>query len=130
MNINAGDSLLRSIETTTTTDGNGINYGATIDLKAAALSLEGRIKCRFWVSEAFAAAANTATLLVCSGAATAPTAVVERSEAKAHSAMGIGAYLEVILPTHALDRYVRLAISNSALSATGAGMGDIIPIAS
>jgi hypothetical protein len=129
MNVESGDSDLRSIKTTTAVAANGINYGVTIDLKAGNLVLDGRLKCRFVVTTAWASAGNTAELRVFSDATTTPTTLVASSPTKLHSAMTIGAQLTIVLPKGALThRYVRLGINNSALSATGAGIGDIMPI--
>jgi len=128
MNIKLGDSLLRSIKVTTTVKGNGNNYGDTIDLEASGLALAGRIKARFYCTEDFASSANTATLRVYSGSSTAPTAIIAESLDRTHSSLDAGVWIEIVLDTHDLDRYVRLGIVNSSASATGKGWGDINPI--
>ena len=132
MNVNSGDALLQSIKAATTVNAIGINYGDDIDLKAAGLVLEGRLKARFIVDTTFTSTADTAILKVFSGASAAPTTVVTESLPVAHSLMVSGKIIEVVIEkSHALSQYVRLGIVNTAAAAAGTALyGDLVPIKS
>lgn len=131
MNVNSGDALLQSIKAATVVKTTGIMYGDDIDLKAAGLSLEGRLKARFIVDTTFTTSAETSTLKVFSAATAAPTVVVAAGLPVAHSLMVSGKILEVDIPGKALLQYVRLGIVNSNTAAAGTALfGDLVPIKS
>ena len=129
MNVNSGDALLTSIWDTDDVKTDGTVYGADLDLGAADRVLEGRLKVRFHASEAFTGSGNLEIALY-SGASASPTTKIRTVWVGLKTAMTLGKTVDVVLGTHELDRYVRIGVINSGASTTGAGKGDLVPIAS
>lgn len=124
---NKRDSLLQSIKTSTTVTANGVNYGDDIDLEATGIDiLNKKLEAVFRPTTAFAA--GNFTIQVYSGDSASPTTLVAQGVLTDRLALGVNTPVRVPIPANALGRYTRIAVNNAAISATGAGTGELVVV--
>lgn len=119
------DQLLRSIESDDTgIRANGVTYGDSMDRGSDAPIRGGQMEAIFEITAAFAA--GNFTLTLCSGSTASPTAIVATSALINRVSLEVGDKVVVPVPGFVLDRYWRLGVTNSAISATGGMIGDLV----
>jgi hypothetical protein len=124
--MNKRDRLLHSIETTDTMTANGLNYGDDIDRGSDAPVLGAKVKAVFRVNAVFVA--GNITFRVFSGAAATPTVCIAQSPEIDRTTLAVNDLIDVPIPSGVLDKYVRLGVFNSIISATGSLEGELQPV--
>jgi hypothetical protein len=124
--MNKRDKLLQSIDASDTMTVNGLNYGDDLPEELDYNILENKVKAVFRVNAVFVA--GNITFRVFAGATASPTVCVAQSPEIDRTTLAVNDLIDVPIPSGVLDKYVRLGVFNSIISATGSLEGELQPV--